>query len=780
MLLRVCCIVLSALLLLSCSDTAEQMNENFGTPQVRDRILANDDPLAINYLSEVKPIIEQRCVVCHGCYDAPCQLKLSSPEGIDRGTSIDSVYATRLFESNPTRLFIDHKNTQEWRDQHFKSVLNERDQTPTANLQGSVLYQLLVQKQQNPLPDVAVLPDDFDFSLDREQQCPSIEEYEDYAHDNPLAGMPYGLPQISKSEFKTLEKWVKQGAPMAQPEPLSKAVLAEIEKWEQLLNTQDNKSQLVSRYIYEHLFLAHIYFPELEKDKSKVPTFFRLVRSATPSGEEIDELATRRPYTAPGVDNFYYRLRRDTGTILTKTHMPYPFNALKKARWDELFYDASFRVENLPGYENGSDPFTTFADIPIHNRYQFLLDEANFTIMGFIKGPVCRGRIALNVIRSKFWVFFVNPELSKNLTYDKFITEQAPNLELPSNYSTEHFALTTWHQFSKLEKQYLQAQDTFLKTVQNIDPYIGLEGVWTGNENAALTIFRHSDNAEVIKGLQGRPPKTAWLINYPVLERIHYLLVAGYDVYGAVGHELNTRLYMDFLRIESEIDFITLLPVEKRADEINSWYRDASKDLQTYFDESSYFLHKKNTITYQSEQPKQELFAMLKQQYQEGLTKAQLTRLQLNLTNEPLSALNNLPNIAVQQLAKTSFILVEDNNPGEQLFTLVRNNAHKNVSSLFLDSKTRLAEEDNAEIYHGLLSNYPEALFSLKASEQTAFTKQLSEVVDSESYAKLLDKYGVRRTSKNFWSVSDKIHQIYLQNDAVRYGLFDYNRLDNR
>jgi len=48
------------------------------------------------------------------------------------------------------------------------------------------------------------------------------------------------------------------------------------------------------------------------------------------------------------------------------------------------------------------------------------------------------------------------------------------------------------------------------------------------------------------------------------LECIHYLLVAGFDVYGNIGHQLSTRLYMDFLRMESEFGFLALLPEETR------------------------------------------------------------------------------------------------------------------------------------------------------------------------------------------------------------------------
>ena len=60
--------------------------------------------------------------------------------------------------------------------------------------------------------------------------------------------------------------------------------------------------------------------------------------------------------------------------------------------------------------ESASNPFRTFAHIPPDSRYRFMLERAQFTIMNFIKGPVCRGQVALNEINDHFWVFFVNPE----------------------------------------------------------------------------------------------------------------------------------------------------------------------------------------------------------------------------------------------------------------------------------------------------------------------------------------------------------------------------------
>jgi hypothetical protein len=66
---------------------------------------------------DVEGILTTRCVVCHGCYDAPCQLKLTAWEGIARGASMEKVYnGTRLFPAAPSRLFEDALTASAWRE----------------------------------------------------------------------------------------------------------------------------------------------------------------------------------------------------------------------------------------------------------------------------------------------------------------------------------------------------------------------------------------------------------------------------------------------------------------------------------------------------------------------------------------------------------------------------------------------------------------------------------------------------------------------------------------
>jgi hypothetical protein len=112
---------------------------------------------SVSYRRDVKPILDQRCVVCHGCYDAPCQLKLSSWEGIARGSSKAPVYGMRLLEAPTTRLGIDAQRASQWRGMGFDAVLNERTPTPGNHLAASVLWRSLALKQAHPLPATPVL-----------------------------------------------------------------------------------------------------------------------------------------------------------------------------------------------------------------------------------------------------------------------------------------------------------------------------------------------------------------------------------------------------------------------------------------------------------------------------------------------------------------------------------------------------------------------------------------------------------------------------------------------
>ena len=160
----------------------------------------------VDYLRDVKPILDKRCVSCHSCYNSPCQAKFSSFEGVDRGASKLKVYdGTRFSAISPTRLFVDAKSTQGWRDKDFFTLTHSKDSNKTHN--DSIMMHLLYDKKMHPEILGEYSPETDTLSCPRNK-----EELAEYLDDKPNHGMPYGFPAIDEKEYRTLSQWLLQGA----------------------------------------------------------------------------------------------------------------------------------------------------------------------------------------------------------------------------------------------------------------------------------------------------------------------------------------------------------------------------------------------------------------------------------------------------------------------------------------------------------------------------------------------------------------------------------------
>jgi hypothetical protein len=295
-------------------------------------------------------------------------------------------------------------------------------------------------------------------------------------------------------------------------------------------------------------------------------------------------------------------------------------------------------------------------------------------------------------------------------------------------------------------------------------------------------VFRHFDSASVVKGMVGAPPKTAWVISYPLLERIHYLLVAGFDVYGNIGHQLSTRAYMDFLRMESEFGFLALLPADARKAEREFWYRDTDERVYREIVDELSDLHIETGIRYETDQPKLELYRMLwtrlapVREDRYGLDDPQLPR-------DIAAALRELAattGAKLEQVPQTAFLLVPDAPAGAQVFTLVRNDGHSNIASPFDEKSRRIPRENTLTVARGFIGTYPNAFYVVERKHLRELVAKIAALRSESDYAKLQLEFGVRRTDNEFWSTSDRFAEIYRRRWPIEAGLFDLARYENR
>jgi hypothetical protein len=744
----------------------------------------------INYLKEVKPLLDRRCAVCHSCYNSPCQLKFDSFEGADRGATKRAVYnASRLKSMDPTRLFTDAQSTKEWRQKEFFSVT---DSKASCGLNDSIMIELLSHKMKNPKSVGEYRSEADDLTC-----AGSPEELGGYLEKHPNRGMPFGFPPLKQEEFDIVAGWLVQGAKgpdAAQQEMLTTPKASDalaIKQWEEFLNQDDAKHAMTARYLYEHLFLAHLKFG--------TPTheYYELFRSKNPPGEPVDLIATVRPYDDPGVERVYYRFRKIHSTIVHKTHMVFDLDDAKLRRVKELFIQPEWlQPPHTVGYDAKmcANPFVSFEQIPPRSRYQFLLDNVHYIIMTFIHGPVCKGQVALNVINDHFWIMFLDPDHDLSVAYPAFLKMHSDKLRMPIEIGSDmrvFKALTDEHKKAAVEF-YKIRQDYY--TSHNYAG-LGYDSVWKGNmasDAPLLTVYRHFDSASVHKGVLGNLPKTMWVVDYPLLERIYYALVAGFDVYGTAGHQLALRLYMDALRVEGESYFLDFLPASKRQEFMQSWYKGVDLKKIDYYSSTL-----PTKISFLTDEPKREFIEYI------------VNKHILPATNIAFDAVNyeragvaylGLPEKyetkddylrafrAVSKPGMPFFSLINDYNAniaymrirlknGKDLaISIVINRWHNNVTYLFGEKDTLDASKDSADFISGLIGSYPNYFVDVREEDLPDFFDLIAHFDKSPRDYERLAKYGVNRAEDRLWDTYDWFQKRFYEDEPVNAGLFDLNR----
>ncbi|HUE92725.1 fatty acid cis/trans isomerase [Pseudomonas sp.] len=736
----------------------------------------------ISYSRDIQPIFTQYCVACHACYDAACQLNLGSGEGVQRGASKATVYnGTRTQAQATTRLFVDAHGPAAWQRKGFTSVLEAQGS------QAALLARMLELGHQQPFTANSKLPSTLDIGIKRISQCPLPQEFDGFARKNPQAGMPFAVTGLSEADYQTLQNWLEQGAPVDQQALQASAAEAQqIATWEAFMNASGAREALVSRWLYEHLFLAHLHFAGGEPGH-----FFQMVRSRTPSGQPVDVIATRLPNEDPGSE-FHYRLMPVQGVIVHKTHITYGLSAAKLARVKELFFASDWQADAVPGYSllRRANPFETFAAIPAQARYQFMLDNAEYFVRTFIRGPVCRGQIATDVIRDNFWTVFQDPQHDLYITDPEYREQAKELLAMPGQLDSIGDFLGLWRTYRDKRNDY-----EALRMQRYADaPAPSWSHIWAGNDNALLSIFRQHDSASVRKGLIGEVPQTLWWLDFPLLERTYYQLVVNFDVFGNVSHQAQTRLYFDLIRNGAEVNFLRLMPAESRQGYLNDWYQSGGK-LKIWLDYQSIDTKSPSALRLAGSDPKRSFVETLLARYgslnarpdpinrctgahchRPGLD-ADLQRAEQSLSRLTAKPAGGLK--VIEQLPEASLLRLERADGRREVYSLLRNRAHSNVAFLLGEELRYQPALDTLTVYPGVLSSYPNFIFNVQVEQTAEFVAALEQARDSVAFEKVVERWGIRRTHPEFWRYFHDMSAYIQQTEPVEAGVLDMNRYQN-
>lgn len=693
------------------------------------------------YKEKVQPLFDGRCIACHSCYNAPCQLNLQSYEGFQRGASKEIVYqGTRVDSIEPTRMWVDAFTVKDWRKKKFFSVDEHQ------------FLRIIEEKTEGNLPKVTV--------GDSNVCAENKEEMNDFLSSYPERAMPYGLPKLDAKDVNTIKEWIGQGMPG--PQRLKKKIPAIGLEWETFLNRRDLKHKLLARYLYEHMFLAHITFNESERN------FFKLIRTDKPCQARSLEVATRTPIDDPKIKEIYYCFTPLEGSVVAKTHIPLVLDKTKFKRYQEIFFAQKWNVTALPSYErvDSANPFITFKDIPVRARYEFLLEDARYHVNTFIKGPVCNGSAAVNSIQEQFYGGFLHPDADLMVQSAEFEKESRDDLILPGSFGSDVKLMETTSLISELTKKREAYRKLKKEWFQKHRPNgLKIEDLWIGTKRnpieGMLTIFRHDDNASVFYGYLGDSPKTFFYLDYSLFERLVYNLVVNFDVFGNVGHQSLTRIYMDLIRMEAEENFLLFMPPEIRKPMRDSWYKGALTELKMKYVFPNILNDMPVDITYKDPQKaKIEFLSMVRP------NKGQEVRTMVLRQSKGETFANYFPEVTL--------VLVK--GKANRVVSIIRNREHANISWILGEDYRLAPEEDSLLFLNGVAGNYPELFLLVPENKYDSFVESVGRLKTQESFQELIKKYEVKRTERSFWSTYDDFNHLFQGVDFLESGYLDLTR----
>ena len=746
---------------------------------------------AVSYEGEIQPLFNKRCVACHGCIGSPCNVKLSSFRALERGGYGVNPYSTHIGDTQRTGMDV-FATTEEWRKAGFYPVIS-RDGDGAQRLADSMLYDLISTGHQQNQPGFsrqALMPT---YKKRYDHVCPSTPAaLRASLKRDPAQGMPYGLPGLDAAELSTVKQWLEAGAPgPSAAELAAKAKLGNpetIARWEAFFNDPDPRSQLVSRYIFDHVYLSTVVFEEAPGE------FFKLVRSKT-EGNSVEEatrgkptpaievIDTPQPYDSPmayaGVDRFFYRLKKVTTERVQKNHFLWPLRDQSIADLQKLFlapeWDERFALDPEWGVGN---PFYVYGAIPAKSRAQFMLENSSTIVGSITMGPVCLGQTSTYAVKDHFWAFFVDPE------HDVSVLEPQlglGNWDAMMNRSPQGNAA--------YQKAYAKALERHFPNGYDIDV------VWDGgkkNPNAWLTVLRHETNTWVLTGRRGGIPRTQWLLSYSGFERIYYDTVAHFKYYGGDPGKLETLVFFNFLRQEFEDNFLLLLPKDARAAIRADWSRGV---IGTLAREVSNFAGGDLPSSVKNDDPADPLLGIVSNiQEHLGPEVSGPPDLLNPRTKKPYPFEKGVSNYdewvaAVSTITMTdqykfprylpSLILIKLNHGEESRFySLVVNRVYETQYSLVFENGEALPNLYTVSVYPTVVGGFPNLFMEFDLSQAGDFIQGLRGVESQKEFLRFRDQYAVLRNEEGVWPLYDWFNAWNFEHRPRTAGVFDLSYYD--
>lgn len=737
------------------------------------------------YLNRVQPILDKRCTVCHSCFEAPCQQRLTSADNLLRGATAHPTNGGNVFAAPRTDLMLTRKQQ---RDGGFFSV--------TEGSSDSILVNLLIAgNNKTDLPPEKYV----DIDKGETRQCIATTEKFKALDERAKKklGMPYYMAPLPPDEFETLLIWASNGAQTPSSQTMHKLAQPRtpqvIVEWEAFFNDRSWKARWTSRYLYEHLFTAHFYFVQSPGE------FYELVRSKTAAPNEIDEIATERAFEMPSglVNSFHYRLRKLQSTVVHKQHFVYKIGNDTMEELKQLFWRSKWNAtaESAPFSYEDRNPFVAFEPIPGNARYRWMLKNAKMLLDMDMRSENCHGNGAAGPLRDNFLFLFVRPESDVSVRYPEFFKEANPHLAM-ANTGVSNTLMN--FQFKSNQEKYSRVK--YRHQLGLLPNGFSFDDIWDGEDGTQMpffTIMRHEKTVSVHNGPWGPRPRVSLLFDYVSFERLYYNCVGLTTLFDNVTDKLGTVLYLRDVGREAEEQLLSLIPDNLRAKVRAEWVQGEGREHM--FDVSKFSL-KFNVENLKDRHPgyvvdPNDPYASMMDYLllRSGVFTAEVVGTHYYPTSQDTDQYALLKDASqamskevvkgegnrVTHFPNVSYIVVRGTG-GTNYYTMIANRFYEYVNYLPIPppkgrNPGRLPVKDWMTIFPEITVNYPGKIYVVDESNLLQFIERMKSVKNPTQYATFDRVYGLQKMSSQFWQVIDEVQEHFIKTDIIHNGALDLN-----
>ncbi|MCO4793470.1 MAG: fatty acid cis/trans isomerase [Bacteriovoracaceae bacterium] len=739
------------------------------------------------FYGQVKPILDKRCVACHSCRESECRLKLTSLEGLIRGAHTKKNTGGVLTDVTRNKLFHDAAGEAEWRKRGFYSVLKSplgiqrrmrRSGSRDRLGRNSILTAALANKYENQ----EVL-DRLDLMGPDNNSCGEGRK----SYDN-VPGMPYKMHPLRPVEFATLFNWSNSRGNADLPSAETLLMLTTpknpeiVRKWENFFNHSSAKAKWTSRFLYEHLFLARLYFEESPGE------FYELVRSKTAYPKPIVVSPTIHAFDKPKVEGFYYRLRKIHSTIVDKNHFVYEVNDNILKELKEMFWNIDWGHGNNHvkfSFKN-TNPLVAFKHIPAKSRYTWMLKNAHLLLDISARSQNCRTEGASAPYWDNMLHVFIKPDSDPTVAYGKkFYDEAGKYLPIPNVTGGR---ISPFRDFNKEQRKYAKIKSKYSKKLH--PEGLTVDDIWLGDneedKNAIVTVLRHQWTASTVKGQPGKMPRSALLMDFAIFERYFYLCNVATEISEALLGQSRVVTYLFDVKKEAENHLLSLIPPKHRdgirqslVEGLDANYQFINGFTYPYNEENGFTFEKVSSYsgflweilekTFKPEVVGERSFVIKSGFMSENNTKTKLE----NLSDIKGTMGTHMPNV--------SYLRVANEDGSIEYFTITANRYYKTRNKLsFTDTnfeKTqRRPELDYLEIFEGIFINFPEKIYMINSNEVDDFIKDLKVLTSRGRFMAFNKVYGLDQNSEDFWTIIDEVNSTYIRKNPIHGGIIDLHR----